>query len=80
MNYTQETLRAMQEIARQNPDLTFGDLVQTCFQSLAIRNGQSLNFLRNQTDEDIYTIVENVKVVKESPVTEEELKTWVNAK
>ncbi len=80
MNYTQETLRAMQEIARQNPDLTFGDLVQTCFQSLAIRNGQSLNFLRNQTDEDIYTIVENVKVVKESPVTEEELKTWVNGK
>ena len=80
MNYTQESLRAMQEIARQNPELSFGDLVQTCFQGIATQNGQSLNFLRNQTDEDIYTIVENVKVVKESPVTEEELETWVNSK
>lgn len=80
MNYTQETLRAMQEIAKQNPELTFGDLVQTCFQSLAVENKQSLNFFRNQTDENIYTIVENVRVVKENPVTEEELEMWVNNK
>jgi hypothetical protein len=70
----------MQEIAKQNPDLSFGDLQQTCFQSLAVKNGQSLNFFRNQEDEDIYTIVENVRVVKENPVSEEELETWVNNK
>lgn len=80
MNYTQETLRTMQEIAKQNPELTFGDLQQTCFQSLAVKNKQSLNFFRNIKDEDIYTIVENVKIVKESPVTEEELTTWINGK
>ena len=51
MNYLQETLRAMQEIAKQNPDLSFGDLVQTCFQSLAVENKQSLNFLRAKSSE-----------------------------
>lgn len=80
MNYTQETLRRVQVIAKENPEMNFGEVMVTCFQSEAVKAGQSLNFLTEINDEDIYTIVEKVKTEKENPVTEEELKTWINSK
>ena len=80
MNYTQETLRRIQVIAKENPEMSFGEVMVTCFQSEAVKTGQSLNFLTKISDEDIYTIAEKVKTERESPVTEEELQTWVNSK
>ena len=80
MKYTQEILRRMQEIARENPEMSFGELQMTCFHREAVKNRQSLYFFTKLKDEDAYTIVENVKIVKENPVTEEELETWVNNK
>lgn len=80
MNYVQETLRRIQEIARENPELTFGEIQTSCFQSEAVKHGQTLNFFTTISDEDIYTITEKVKIIKENPVTEEQLQTWVNGK
>lgn len=80
MNYTQEALRTMQEISKKNPELSFGDLVQSCFQSSAVKNNQSLQFFREMKDEDIYTIVENVNIAKEELITEEDFEFWVNSK
>lgn len=80
MNYTQETLRRIQVIAKENPEMSFGEVIVTCFQSEAVKAGQSLNFLTKISDEDIYTIAEKVKTERENPVTEEELQTWINSK
>jgi hypothetical protein len=80
LNYTQETLRRIQVIAKENPEMSFGEVIVTCFQSEAVKNGQSLHFFTTISDEDIYTIAEKVKTDRENPVTEEELQTWVNSK
>ena len=80
MNYTQETLRRIQVIAKENPEMSFGEVMVTCFQSEGVKAGQSLNFLTKISDEDIYTIAEKVKTERENPVTEEELQTWINSK
>lgn len=80
MNYVQETLRRIQVIVKENPEMSFGEVMVTCFQSEAVKTGQSLNFLTKISDEDIYTIAEKVKTERENPVTEEELQIWVNNK
>jgi hypothetical protein len=64
MNYKNEALRVMQEIANEHPNYTLGDVLFSCFQKVAVKNNQSLNFLREVEDEDLYTLVEKAQTVE----------------
>lgn len=81
MNYTQEALRAMQKLGQNNPEMSLGDILFTCFQKSATESKNSLNFLREISSEDLYTKVENavINTSKEDTVmTDEEWNTWSN--
>ncbi len=82
MNYNQETLRAMQTLAQKNPDFELGEIVFTAWQSLAVKNGESLDFLRHIKSEDLYTCVEIAlnKDFKDTEMTNEEWELWTNKK
>lgn len=58
MNYKNEALRTLQDLAKECPTYSLGDLLYACFQKSATKNNQSLNFLRQISDEDLYTDVE----------------------
>jgi hypothetical protein len=55
MNYKNEAIRALQTLPK---DYSLGDVLFASFQKRAVENGQSLNFLRTISDEDLYTDVE----------------------
>lgn len=83
MNLTQEALRVMQKIGQINQDLSVGDILFDCFQKEATENGQSLNFLRKISVEDIYTKVEKTLAYMakdDSHLTDEEFSEWTNKK
>ena len=72
MNFRNEALRTMQEIANRHPKYTLGDVVFACFQKLAVKNDTSLSFLREISDEDLYTQVEKaVNLHSEDPLLSE---------
>ena len=80
MNYKNEALRTLQVFPNE---YTLGDVLFSSFQKEAIKNGQTLSFLRNISDEDAFTLVEKaINILKDSDntITEEELITWVNNK
>lgn len=64
MNYKNEALRVMQEIANEQPNYTLGDVIFSCFQKVAVNNKQSLNFIREVEDEDLYTLVEKAQLIE----------------
>lgn len=81
MNYKNETIRTLQTFPS---DYSLGDVLFSALQKEAVKNGQSLSFLRNISDEDIYTRVEqvlsNVEETTDAPMTDEEYLTWINSK
>lgn len=82
MNYTQETLRALQALGQKHQDMNFGDLLFTVFQKSAVKEKASLNFLRNISSEDAYTLVETALNTNftDEVCTEEEFENWQNNK
>lgn len=82
MNFKQEALRAIQVLGQQNPELGLGDLIFTCFQKTATEKNNSLNFLRDISDEDLYSSVEFAleKDFKDSTMTDEEWGLWTAKK
>jgi len=66
MNYRNEALRQLQELARQHTDYSAGDILFTALQKLALQKGVSLSFLREISDEDFYTQIE--KTIKKEEV------------
>lgn len=81
MNYKNETLRTLQTFP---VDYSLGDVLYGALQKEAVKNGQSLSFLLEISDEDIYTRVEqvlqNTEITTDAPMTDEEYLTWVNSK
>lgn len=65
MNFRNETLRDLQEFARQHTDYSTGDLLYAFLQKLSIRHGVSVSFLREISDEDFYTQLERTKKTEE---------------
>jgi len=82
MNYTQESLRALQALGQKHQDMNLGDLLFTAFQKEAVKNGGSLSFLRKLSSEDAYTLVENAinTDFADEQYTEEEFENWQNKK
>lgn len=60
MNIKNETLRTMQELGKQHPNYSLGDIIFASFQTLATQKGESLDFLRSISDEDFYNASETV--------------------
>ena len=81
MNYKNETLRTLQTFPT---DYSLGDIIYEAWQKEAVKHGQSLSFLRDISDEDMYTRVEKVaqrlETTTDTPMTDEEYLTWVNSK
>lgn len=80
MNYKNETLRTLQKFPIE---YSLGDVIFSALQKIAVKNGQSLNFLREVSDEDLYTATEkslNSITEVDSEITELELINWVNSK
>jgi hypothetical protein len=76
MRYRNEALRAMQ-LMPSNYNL--GDVLFSVFQTEAVQNGISLDFLRRMDDEDVYTRVEQALKIEtaEKELTEEEKQEWI---
>jgi hypothetical protein len=76
MRYRNEALRAMQ-LMPSNYNL--GDVLFAVFQTEAVQNGISLDFLRRMDDEDVYTRVEQALKIEtaEKELTEEEKQEWI---
>jgi hypothetical protein len=76
MRYRNEALRAMQ-LKPSNYNL--GDVLFAVFQTEAVHNGISLDFLRRMDDEDVYTRVEQALKIEtaEKELTEEEKQEWI---
>lgn len=76
MRYRNEALRAMQ-LMPSNYNL--GDVLFAVFQTEAVKNGISLDFLRRMDDEDVYTRVEQALKFEtaEKELTEEEKQEWI---
>ena len=76
MRYRNEALRVMQ-LMPSNYNL--GDVLFAVFQTEAVKNGISLDFLRGLDDEDAYTRVEQVLKIEtaEKELTEEEKQEWI---
>ena len=76
MRYRNEALRAMQ-LMPSNYNL--GDVLFAVFQTEAVKNGISLDFLRSLGDEDVYTRVEQALKIEtaEKELTEEEKQEWI---
>jgi hypothetical protein len=78
LNYKNETIRTLQTFPSE---YSLGDVLFSALQKEAVKNGQSLNFLRNISDEDMYTRVEQVlSNLEDTTPTEEEYLTWINSK
>lgn len=79
MNYKNETLRTLQTFPAE---YSLGDVLFSALQKEAIKHGQSLSFLRDISDEDIYTRVEQILQNSEidTPMSDEEYVIWVNNK
>lgn len=81
MNYKNETLRTLQTFPA---DYSLGDVLFSALQKEAVKNGQSLSFLRDISDEDIYTRVEQVlqdiQGETDMPLSDESYITWINSK
>ncbi len=56
-----------------------GDVLFSVFQTEAVQNGISLDFLRRMDDEDVYTRVEQALKIEtvEKELTEEEKQEWI---
>ena len=76
MRYRNEALRVMQ-LMPSNYNL--GDVLFAVFQTEAVKNGISLDFLRSLEDEDVYTRVEQALKIEtvEKELTEEEKQEWI---
>jgi hypothetical protein len=76
MRYRNEALRAMQ-LMPSNYNL--GDVLFSVFQTEAVQNGISLDFLRRMDDKDVYTRVEQALKIEtaEKELTEEEKQEWI---
>jgi hypothetical protein len=78
LNYKNEALRTLQTFPSE---YTLGDVLFSAFQKEAVKNGQTISFLRNVSDEDAYTLVEKaLNNLSDIAITEDELVTWVNSK
>lgn len=65
MNYKNETLRQIMAFGAENPEYTLTDLLYSVLQPVAIANNKpSLNWLRNISDEQMFTFVEKAREIE----------------
>jgi hypothetical protein len=61
INYKNESLRQAIELGKQNPTYSLGQILFSWLQKDAVKNGQSLSFLLDMTDETLYTNLEKAQ-------------------
>lgn len=70
MNYKNITLRELKEFGDEHPDYSVADLLYSVLQPVAIHNEKSsLQWIRNISDEQMFTFVERAKELEKEDQT-----------
>ena len=64
MNYKNEAFRDLTKRANQFPDYTLAEIIFSTLQKVATDNGQSMSWILDYADEDLYTEMSSEKVTK----------------
>jgi len=65
INYRNITIAELKEFALENPNYSFGDLLFSILQPVALHNNKhSLNWLRDISDEQFFTFVEKAREIE----------------
>lgn len=58
MNFKNESIRTLQDLATEYPNYSLGELMFSCFQKIAVKNKTTVSVFLTLSDEDIYTEIE----------------------
>lgn len=64
MNYKANCLEELKQFSRENDSYSFGDVLFSLIQKLAVENKTSVSFLRDIKDEDYFTLIEKIRIKK----------------
>lgn len=64
MNYKANCLEELKQFSRENDSYSFGDVLFSLIQKLAVENKTSVSFLREIKDEDYFTLIEKIRIKK----------------
>lgn len=64
MNYKNEAFRDLTKRANQFPDYTLAEIIFSTLQKVATDNGQSMSWILDYADEDLYTEMSSEKVTR----------------
>ena len=64
MNYKANCLEELKQFSRENDSYSFGDVLFSLIQKIAVENKTSVSFLRDIKDEDYFTLIEKIRIKK----------------
>jgi hypothetical protein len=64
LNYKANCLEELKQFSRENDSYSFGDVLFSLIQKIAVENKTSVSFLREVTDEDYFTLIEKIRIKK----------------
>jgi hypothetical protein len=64
LNYKANCLEELKQFSKENDTYSFGDVLFSLIQKLAVENNTSVSFLREVTDEDYFTLIEKIRIKK----------------
>jgi hypothetical protein len=64
LNYKANCLEELKQFSRENDSYSFGDVLFSLIQKIAVDNKTSVSFLREVTDEDYFTLIEKIRIKK----------------
>lgn len=66
MNYKANCHEELKQLSKENTDYSFGDVLFSIIQRIAPGKGSSVEFLRDTTDEDYFTLIEKVRAIEKT--------------
>lgn len=64
MNYKANCHEELKQFSKENDSYSFGDILFSFLQKIAVENNNSVSFLRDITDEQYFTLIEKTRVKK----------------
>lgn len=61
MNYKANCHEELKQFSKDNPEYSFGDVLFSFLQKIAVENNNSVHFLREKTDEEYFTLIERTR-------------------
>lgn len=64
MNYKANCHEELKQFSKENENYSFGDVLFSFLQKIAVENNKSVSYLRDITDEQYFTLIEKARVKK----------------